>query len=1289
MIPIRRLRQSILLCLAAICAALMLSSPAWSQSDDNATEAAQPANTPKRPILPEDAEKHVAELEERIEELKKAGGDDGLAKAIELAEEVLSVRLEHQGPGSGWTTTEGKQAEWYEVGDTRRVVEDLIFRGSLNTQQRGELNRAQQLNVQEHELYQQGCITQAVELHKMIMDIHLRILGKNHPTTLDSMYDMGFLLWADGKFDDAEQYTREALEIRKHVLGDDHPSTLDSIDHMGALYFFQRRYAEAEPYLRAALEGNRRVLGDDHSDTLTSINNMGKFFESQAKFKEAESYLTEALDDSRRVMGNDHPGTLISINNMGALLFRQGRYAEAEPYWREALESRHRILGDDHPDTLTVINNMAILLDCQGRLAQAEPYYRQALESSRRVLGDDHPETLITIHNMGFMLKDQGQYSEAELYFREALEGNRRVLGDDHRGTLTSLNGMGAFLFSQGRYAEAEPYSRGALEGRRRTLGDDHQDTLAVINNMGFLLESQRRYTEAEPYYREALEGRRRVLGDDHQDTLVTIHNMGTLFKIQGRYAEAEPYFRKALAGRRRVLGEDHQETAASSNGLGRLLYDKGDYAEAEAMWTEAANSFEKARLQVSFSGLERVQFAANKSPLIPLAACLARNGKALLAWRQLEGNFARGLLDTLSTRHARPLDSSERSNEEDLIGQLNKLDERINTLLEMKDETEESRTKVKQLRNERERLQAELAKFENEMSDKYGVAAGEVYPLSLVQAQLPEDTALLAWVDIKGAPHAADPNGGHWACVVRCHGEPMWVKLPGSSKDGAWTELDDKLAHQLRKELGHWSAGPSVRWRQGLIQQLHAQRIAPVELHLAGIRHMIILPAGKMAGIPVEALTDDYTISYAPSGTMYAWLREKAPKARPTLGDSGYLLALGDPVFPKRVEPGKPLPEPPGHGVLVAMVAPESNALRSGLQEGDVLLSYGGSELGGPDELGPAIQQAQKQESDTGEESEDKSTVPISVWREGETLELAVAPGKLGVRPAQQPAPEAILTQRRLDEVMSSTRSASFNPIPHTRGEVETIAGMFTPAKGEAETGDQSLILLGSEASEQRLHALAEADELKKYRYLHLATHGVMDDNIAMNSAMILSQDNLPDAFEQAVAGEEIYDGRLTAEQIVRTWKLDADLVALSGCETALGEDSGGEGFLGFSQALFVAGARSLVLSLWKVDDTATMLLMTRFYQNMLGRYVEVRSIPDHEYSAGTPMPKAEALREAKMWLRSLTSDQLAELELEATGSEDRGTIRRSEPEAKPTAHHPYEDPQFWASFILIGDPG
>jgi CHAT domain-containing protein len=154
--------------------------------------------------------------------------------------------------------------------------------------------------------------------------------------------------------------------------------------------------------------------------------------------------------------------------------------------------------------------------------------------------------------------------------------------------------------------------------------------------------------------------------------------------------------------------------------------------------------------------------------------------------------------------------------------------------------------------------------------------------------------------------------------------------------------------------------------------------------------------------------------------------------------------------------------------------------------------------------------------------------------------------------------------------------------------------------------------------------------------------------------------------------------DGRITAQQIVQTWDLDADLVVLSACESGLGRLAGGEGYLGFTQALFVRGARSVVLSLWKVPDHSTTLLMTRFYANLLGRRAGLAK----------PLAKAEALREAKDWLRGLTVEQ-GESELErlrlVPAADTRGERRVGQAAG---SFRPFEHPYHWAGFILIGNP-
>jgi CHAT domain-containing protein len=227
---------------------------------------------------------------------------------------------------------------------------------------------------------------------------------------------------------------------------------------------------------------------------------------------------------------------------------------------------------------------------------------------------------------------------------------------------------------------------------------------------------------------------------------------------------------------------------------------------------------------------------------------------------------------------------------------------------------------------------------------------------------------------------------------------------------------------------------------------------------------------------------------------------------------------------------------------------------------------------------------------------------------------------------------------------------------------------------------------MLDSEASEQKLDALAAAGQLGKYRYVHLATHGEVDNSRALRSAIILSRDNLPDRQEQLLAGKPIYDGRLTAEEMLRSWNLEAELVTLSACETALGKYEKGEGFVGFAQALILCGSRSVCLSLWKVDDAATALLMQRFYANLLGKRDGLK--------AG--LGKAEALAEAKRWLRTLPREQALKQAAAVYSGIERGKnrprlpLRPVLPEPTPGAKEdcPYAHPYYWAAFVLTGDP-
>jgi hypothetical protein len=418
------------------------------------------------------------------------------------------------------------------------------------------------------------------------------------------------------------------------------------------------------------------------------------------------------------------------------------------------------------------------------------------------------------------------------------------------------------------------------------------------------------------------------------------------------------------------------------------------------------------------------------------------------------------------------------------------------------------------------------------------------------------------------------------------------------------------------------------------------------------------------MGRVPIEALLEvrppdrpRYTISYAPSGTILAWLRERPRPDRGSKGRPRRLLAVGDPEFERTESPGTPLAPPPDHGVVVQRVRPGSAAARGGIAPGDVLLRLDGK----------VVNRAPDDRADVDPGTAQEPGHAVTIWRDGTLVDLTLPPGRLDLVFDLRPPGVVIAAQHAADELVRRSRGAAPERLLHSRHEVAAIAGLF----------EQPEVLLGPDASEARLIALAGSDRLRQFDILHFATHGVLNPQDSMRSALLLASDLRSEAVARALRGEPVHDGALTAEQILRTWKLDADLVTLSACDTALGQRSDGEGYLGFSQALFLAGARSLVLSLWKVDDRATSLLMVRFYENLLGK----------RPGLDRPLPRALALGEAKQWLRALTADEAG-----ALADRQRGTVRPVKPGPRqpeaPKPPRPYDHPYFWAAFILVGDP-
>jgi hypothetical protein len=975
-----------------------------------------------------------------------------------------------------------------------------------------------------------------------------------------------------------------------------------------------------------------RLLQGDDAKTAMALQNKIDALEEADKYDETVQAAEELAVLRTRVQGADHWQVLDARIQVSTLRTIRALPPAERAKVREAYDANPR----------------AVNLNDQGKYAEAQPLLEKALDITRKALGEDHPDTATSYNNLATNLDYQGRHGEAQPLHERALAIKLKALGDQHPQTALGYNNVAFNLAAQGKYAQAQPLYEKALAIWRKARGEDHPDTATGYHNLAANLNDQGKYAQAQPLFEKALAITRKALGDDHADTASGYNSVAANLDAQDKYAQAQPLYEKALDITRKVLGDQHPQSTLNYSNLAVNLHAQGKHAEALATLDRATRSYECRRL-IAARGLERSVAANSHSPYPLMGALMARQGRSADAWIALERDLARGLLDQLAERRAGTLPPDEQRRYDALTDRLAAIGPRILFLLTRTQRSDAEQKELDNLSAERRRLATDLADLAVRRSQR------EVASLDDVRKALSADAALVAWVDVSG-PGIEE----HWVCVVRSTGEPLWERLPGTGADHLWTRQDTDLPARLRFALvGDRTTAPAPAAEvAALARDLYAQRLAPVEKHLDGVHRLFVVPVHAMSGVPVEVLTERYRVSYVPSGTFLVRLKDRPCPA----GDR--VLALGDPRFEDAVKPK--LPRLPPGGLLVLQVVPNGSAAAANIKPGDVLLAYAGTDL-------KDLNQLQKLIADN---LGDKP-VPVTVWRDGRTGVREVAAGRLGVALARDPAPVALADQRKTDELIARSRGGDWKELPGTRVELARVKALFGP--------DRVTILADAAATEPTLEALRTGDRLKEYRYLHFATHGEANDASAFESRLVLVQDA---AARSALprAGQPTLDGYLTAREVLEFWKLDAELVTLSACETALGRAGGGDGQLGFAQAFLTAGSRSVCLSLWKVDDAATALLMDRFYQNLTGKREGLKA----------PLGKAEALSEAKDWLRNLSLEEATQRLGAITDGVARGKGQEAlkvappaaDPKADPKQAKPFAHPKYWAAFVLIGDP-
>ncbi len=572
--------------------------------------------------------------------------------------------------------------------------------------------------------------------------------------------------------------------------------------------------AEGEKAHQQALKTRKQILGEEHQDTAASYFNLGNALFQQDQLTQAEDLERKGLAIRLKVLGEEDPDTAVNYEHLSLVLARQFKFTEAEKMDRKSLEINRKLMLEAYRNyqnrgILELLREMEFsfhgrLADsyrARGMYAQAELQRRKALALVAPFLPENHVTNMAGLMNLGNVLLDQGNYQDAYRCYEKALKicrsnpkkgvydqsfGNDFIETDLAFQTSQVLNNLAVAKQLLREFEDAGNFSKQAIaqlqkvaakETRHANARDSLMFNFQIVQAKGLDDAGQ---SEAALKINKKLLAELEPASDRHRQVWLRNYFLGIGQNLNslGDFQTAEPILELQKISLKLNRPYDTDARANIDFLLARNFLCQGDYQKAEGAALAAAATFETARGQTSFSGLERSLFAADRSPLPLLAALSARNGKPVEAWKYFEKNLGRGLFEDLTARTARPLKVAERNEEEALLGRLALIERRLADL-------QGGNAKLLQ---ERDQVLLQLRQWQAKMEEQYGPVAGKVYELSIRsrRARLPPHAALIAWLDIPGHPKAKDPQGEHWGVVVRHTGAPVWVKLIGSL-DQTW----------------------------------------------------------------------------------------------------------------------------------------------------------------------------------------------------------------------------------------------------------------------------------------------------------------------------------------------------------------------------------------------------------------------------------------------------------------------------------------------------------------------
>jgi CHAT domain-containing protein/tetratricopeptide (TPR) repeat protein len=827
-----------------------------------------------------------------------------------------------------------------------------------------------------------------------------------------------------------------------------------------------------------------------------------------------------------------------TLTRLGYVTYSRGDREAGEELLRQGFAMQEELA----PGTLLVaagLGRMGVLANWRGDLAAAEELFTRAEELQRRLAPRtwEHGRIFLRLGNVAAQRSD---LEAAETWLRRAIAVFERT---DPEGDMVAdgLLSLASVAIARGDLASADDLLRRTLDLQERG-GAGPRQTWLTLKHLGTIALQRGDLEAAETYYRRALALAEGQSSLDEQRLALSLGLLGELALLQRDLGAAREYMRRAQAIDERL---DPASLAAASglDSYARIeLESGGDPGVAEDLQRRALAAFETR-------GPESLGTAVLLRSLGETAERRGRREEALAFYRRALGILSR--IVPGSTEEARTLH---------LLGLVERragaVEEGGRDLCRAIDVLDRQRARLGGTPEARTAFEATLGGYyhaclEARVEDGHGAEAFHVLERGRARAFLD----LLAERDVR--PPDLPPELAAERRRINAEYDRVQAQLAVLSAG-----RDDAEIERLRGELR------DLRSRQEEI----AGRIRRESPRSAALQDPQPLDLdGARAALDPGTVLLEYAV-----GEERSWLF-----AVDDTGFEVFPIALGAEGLRNEVESFRLLLKDSGS----ALPELQAQARRLyGLLVGPAEARIAGAQriLVSPD--GPlhtlAFAALWRGDQYLVEWKPIHSVLSVTVYAElarsrrpaGDAGEPRLA--AFG-NPVYPPLPAKASAGPEVREAV--LRGLALVPLPSSGREVEAIAGLYPRAE----------VYLGSEATEERAKALGP-----EARLIHFACHGLLDERFPLNSALALS---VP---EPGAEGRD--NGLLQAWEIFESVRLDADLVTLSACDTALGREMGGEGLVGLTRAFQYAGARSVLASLWSVADLSTARFMQSFYGHL-----------------------------------------------------------------------------------------